>query len=409
MAIPRTRPGNYPAILSYGFRPFFLLGAIYAGLTVLAWLPIFTGHLETASVFLPVDWHAHELLFGYLAAIITGFLLTAIPNWTGRLPVQGSPLAVLVFLWLAGRVAVLFSGSIGWLAAMVIDCAFLLAVAGAAAIEIVAGRNWRNLKVLAPLCVLLAANVVFHLEAHFAGIADIGRRLGLAAAIVLIMLIGGRIIPSFTRNWLVRENPGRLPVPFARFDGVIIMFSTLALAAWTFTPWRLETGLLLIAAALLNLARLMRWAGERTLRDPLVLVLHVAYFFVPAGLFLCGLGAIFPAVVPPAAGVHMFGVGAIGSMTLSVMSRATLGHTGRALEADRATCTIFAAIVLAGPVRLAAAFLPEAQGLLHLSALLWSGAFLGFAVFYGRMLMQPRVAPRRPSQVPAPMKEGAVR
>lgn len=409
MAIPRTRPGNYPAILSYGFRPFFLLGAAYAGLTVLAWLPIFTGRLETASAFLPVDWHAHELLFGYLAAIVTGFLLTAIPNWTGRLPVQGSPLAFLVFLWLAGRVAVLFSGSIGWLPAMVIDSAFLLAVATAAAIEIVTGRNWRNLKVLAPLCALLAANVVFHLEAHVAGVADIGRRLGLAAAIVLIMLIGGRIIPSFTRNWLVRENPGRLPVPFARFDAVTIVISTIALAAWTFSPWRMETGLLLVAAALLNLVRLMRWAGDRTLRDPLVLVLHVAYVFVPAGLLLCGLGAIFPATVPAAAGVHMFGVGAIGSMTLAVMSRATLGHTGRALVADRATCAIFVAIVLAGPVRLIAAFLPDAQALLHLSAMLWSGAFLGFAACYGGMLMRPRVAPRQPSRVPAGIKESTVR
>ena len=238
MAIPRTRPGNYPAILSYGFRPFFLLGSVFGGRAVLAWLPMLSGRLETASLFLPVDWHAHELLFGYLAAIVTGFLLTAIPNWTGRLPVQGLPLAAPVLLWLVGRFAVFFSAQIGWLAAMVVDCAFLLAVAGAAAVEIAAGHNWRNLKVLAPVTVLFAANVLFHVEVRLEGVADIGRRLGIAAAIVLIMIIGGRIIPSFTRNWLARENPGRFPVPFNRFDGGAILLSVLALAAWTFAPER---------------------------------------------------------------------------------------------------------------------------------------------------------------------------
>ena len=216
MAIPRTRPGNDPAILSYGFRPFFLLGSLFAGLAILFWLPLFYGILDTRSAFAPVDWHIHEMLFGYLAAVITGFLLTAIPNWTGRLPVQGPPLLALVLLWLAGRIAVFFSGDIGWLAAAAIDCAFLLAVAAAAATEIVAGKNWRNLKVLAPVVVLLAANILFHAEAHHAGISDVGRRLAIGAAILLITIIGGRIIPSFTRNWLVRENPGRLPVPFSR-------------------------------------------------------------------------------------------------------------------------------------------------------------------------------------------------
>ncbi len=401
MAVPRTRPGRYPAVLSYGFRPFFLLGALYAGLTVLVWLPIATGHLRTASLFAPVDWHAHELLFGYLAAIVTGFLLTAIPNWTGRLPVQGLPLAVLVLIWAAGRAAVFCSASIGWLAAMAIDCAFLLSVVIAAATEIVAGRNWRNLKVLAPVSVLLAANLLFHLEARFQGSADIGRRLGIAAAIVLIMLVGGRIIPSFTRNWLARENPGRLPVPFNRFDAIAIMVSGLALACWTALPAAAATGALLVAGGLLNLARLARWTGERTWRDPLVLVLHAAYAFVPAGLLVAGLGALMPDTVPAAAGIHLLGIGAIGSMTLAVMARATLGHTGRALVADRATCLIFAAILLAAPFRLAAVFRPDVTALLHVAAALWSTAFLGYALRYGLMLVSPRQQPGGRRQAPA--------
>ncbi|MCO5146273.1 MAG: NnrS family protein [Aquamicrobium sp.] len=401
MAIPRTRPDGLPAILSYGFRPFFLFGAIYGGLTVLAWVPMLTGALETSSLFTPVDWHAHEMLFGFLPAIITGFLLTAIPNWTGRLPVQGYSLLALVLLWAAGRVAIYFSADIGWLAAMAIDCAFLFAVAAAAGIEIVAGRNWRNLKVLAPVLVLFLANVLFHVEAQTYGITDLGRRLALSAALVLIMIIGGRIIPSFTRNWLARENPGRLPIPFGRFDGVVIVVSAVALGLWTFMPGGPLAGLLLLAAGALNVARLARWAGERAWRDGLVVVLHVAYAFVPLGLIVSGLAALFPTAVPAVAGIHIFGIGAIGAMTLAVMTRSTLGHTGRELKADRATALIYVAIVLSTVLRFIAAFWPGQTPILHVSATLWIAAFLGFALHYGPMVLRPRLKPRQPNPRPA--------
>ncbi len=401
MTTPRTKPGNYPAVLSYGFRPFFLMGALYGGLAILVWLPILSGSLQTWSLFHPVDWHVHELLFGYLAAIVTGFLLTAIPNWTGRLPVQGLPLALLALLWLAGRFAVFFSAGIGWAAAMVIDCAFLLALAAAAATEIVAGRNWRNLKVLAPVTVLFAANVLFHIEAHIAGSADIGRRLGIAAGILLIMVIGGRIIPSFTRNWLFRENPGRLPVPFGRFDAATVVVSAVALAGWTFAPGHAATGAVLVAAGLLNLARLGRWAGWRARRDTLVLILHVGYLFVPAGLLAAGIGALAPNLLSPVAGIHLFGAGAIGTMTLAVMTRASLGHTGRELHADVATSLIYAAVVLAALTRFAAVVAPEFPTLLYVSAGCWTAAFLGYAARYGGMLVRPKLKPRQPNRVPA--------
>lgn len=391
MAVPRTRPGNYPAILSYGFRPFFLLGSLYAGLAILFWLPLLYGQLDTLSAFAPVDWHIHEMLFGYLAAIVTGFLLTAIPNWTGRLPVQGVPLFALVLLWLAGRVAVFFSTETGWLAAAVIDCAFLLAVAGTAAAEIVAGRNWRNLKVLAPVLVLLAANMVFHIEAHFEGTSDIGRRLGLGAAILLITIIGGRIIPSFTRNWLVRRNPGRLPIPFGRFDVATIAMSALALAGWAFLPGRSETGMALLVAASFNAFRLSRWAGDRTLRDPLVLILHLGYALVPLGMMLAALAVLMPELVTPAAELHAFGVGAIGTMTLAVMVRATLGHTGRPLYAGKAGCFVFAAILVAATARIIEALGVPGDWLIHLAACGWALAFLGFAVLYVSMLVRPKL------------------
>jgi len=390
MAIPRTKPGNYPAILSYGFRPFFLLGALNAGIAILFWLPLFYGLLDTASLFAPVDWHIHEMLFGYIAAVVTGFLLTAIPNWTGRLPVQGMPLLVLVLLWLAGRFAVFFSADIGWIAAAALDGAFLLAVAAAATTEIVAGRNWRNLKVLIPLILLLAANLLFHLEAHFNGLSDFSRRLGIGAVVLLIMIIGGRIIPSFTRNWLVRRNPGRLPVPVGRYDTVVIAISAISLIAWSAFPNGVLIGAALLTSALLNAVRLARWAGDRTLRDPLVLMLHLAYVFLPVGLLFAGLAAILPSV-PPAAGLHAFGVGAMGCMTLAVMMRATLGHTGRELRAGVDGCSIFAAALLAGVLRVCAAFHPAQEILLYLSAAAWSAGFLGYVALFGGMLLRPKV------------------
>src|SRR3712207_793037 len=191
--IPRVRKYDGPALFSYGFRPFFLLGSTYAGLAVLAWLPILHGELALMTAFSPRDWHVHEMLYGYVPAVVTGFLLTAIPNWTGRLPLQGRPLLALVAVWMAGRLAVTTSAWTGWVFAAAVDTAFLLLVAAATAREIIAGRNWRNVKVLILLSLLLGGNIGFHIEVQYSGIAEYTTRIGLAAAIMLIMLIGGQI------------------------------------------------------------------------------------------------------------------------------------------------------------------------------------------------------------------------
>jgi len=231
MAGARSRKFAGWPLFANSFRPFFLLAAIQAGLSILAWLPMFYGELSMSSAFAPRDWHVHEMLYGFLPAVITGFLFTAIPNWTGRLPIQGTSLGVLVVVWLAGRVAVTLSADLGWAFALAVDAAFLALVVAAAAREIIAGGNWRNLPVVAMAFLLLAGNVAFHLEAHVQGAADVSIRLGIGVVVLLISLIGGRIIPSFTRNWLVKFNPGRLPVPFGRFDGAVIGLSALALIA----------------------------------------------------------------------------------------------------------------------------------------------------------------------------------
>lgn len=388
--IPRLRDYAGPAILSYGFRPFFLLGSIYAGLAVLAWLPMFYGELEVSTLFSPRDWHIHEMLYGYLPAVVTGFLLTAIPNWTGRLPLQGKPLLVLVVAWILGRLAVTGSAWIGWLPAAVTDLSFLLLVAGAAGREIVFGKNWRNLKVLIAVALLFSGNAMFHLEAYMHGAADYGIRLGIAATILLVMLIGGRIVPSFTRNWLVRENPGRLPAPFGQFDIASMVCAGAALLAWISVPHGTVTGAALIASGVLQTVRLARWAGYRTYRDRLVLILHVGYAFVPLGFLLVGLASL--GLLSAAAGIHAWTGGAIGTMTLAVMSRSSLGHTGRPLAASRAVQAIYALIVLSALARICASLHPAwSLGLLHVAGLAWAVAFLGFAVAYWRLLTQPRL------------------
>ena len=260
-AVRRRREFQGPALLSYGFRPFFLGAALWAALGVLLWLPQYFGEMRVPTHLGALDWHVHEMLYGYAPATIAGFLLTAIPNWTGRLPVNGPSLGALVALWLAGRVALLVSASFGPLAAA-IDLTFLIALAAVAAVEIVAGKNWRNLRVLLVLSVLIAGNIVFHAEVLLRGSADYGIRIGLAAILMLIALVGGRIVPSFTNNWLTRNNPGRLPIPFSRFDAATVGLSALALFAWIAAPAHPVAGAILIAAGVCALGRLQHIGVE---------------------------------------------------------------------------------------------------------------------------------------------------
>jgi uncharacterized protein involved in response to NO len=384
----RMRAHTGPAVLSYGFRPFFLLGALWAALVVAIWLPVLEGSVTLPTAFSPLEWHVHELVFGYVPAIVAGFLLTAVPNWTGRLPVTGAPLLTLVMLWCAGRVAVLLSGVIGMAGAAAVDLVFLAALVGVVAREIVAGGNLHNLKVLVLVGLLLVGNAVFHAEAMLAhGGSGYGTRIGIGAIVLLIVLIGGRIVPSFTRNWLARERPGRLPAPFGRFDVLCIAAAAAAIAGWIAVPQALPTAVLAGGAGLLHAVRLGRWAGVRTAGEPLVLVLHAGYAFVPVGFALLALSIAAPGLVVTSGALHGWTVGAIGTMTLAVMTRASLGHTGRALAATPAIRAIYAAILIAASARVLGAFGIWRETLLMLSAAAWVAAFAGFAASFGPMLL----------------------
>lgn len=385
MAGARSRNFEGWPLFAHSFRPFFLLAAIQAGLAILAWLPIFYGELSVGSAFAPRDWHVHEMLYGFLPAVITGFLFAAIPNWTGRLPIQGTALGALLTVWLAGRIAVTLSADTGWAFALAVDAAFLALVVVAAAREIIAGGNWRNLPVVVLVFALLAGNLGFHLEAHYQGAADVSIRVGSGVVVLLIALIGGRIIPSFTRNWLVKFNPGRLPVPFGRFDGAVIGCSALALVSWVVAPLHAVTGVLMALVGGLHVVRLARWAGDRTLRERLLVILHVGYVFVPFGFILHALAAL--GALPLSAGIHAWMTGAAGTMTLAVMTRASLGHTGQALTASPVTEGIYAAIIVAALAQVGAVVLPaHSDVLLHIAGCGWLVAFLGFAAAFGPLL-----------------------
>ena len=391
-AAEQMRTWRGPAILTFGFRPFFFGAGVWAALAMTLWIPMLSGDLTLPTAFDPVSWHAHEFLFGYLMAVIAGFLLTAVPNWTARLPIVGWPLAAMFALWLLGRVAVALSAHLPPLAVALADLAMPVALAAVIGREIVAGKNWRNLIVLALLGVMAIGNGFFHIEAARGDYAaqGYGLRVGLGSVIMMIAVIGGRIVPSFTRNWLVRRGPGRLPAPpMQRFDKLALVALLVALLVWVVVPDHLLTGALLASAGALHMVRLCRWAGHRTLAEPLVAVLHLGYAFLPLGGLALGAEILVPGLFGMAAAQHLWMGGAACLMTLAVMTRATLGHTGQDLTAGPGTIGIYAALVVAVLARFAAGLWPaQASGFHMVSGTAWVLSFAGFALIYGRLLLR---------------------
>ncbi len=389
--VPRGIARSGPPLLSYGFRPFFLGAGLFAFLAMLAWLGALTFGWDVGGDYGMLNWHAHEMLFGYVSAALAGFMLTAIPNWTGRLPVSGLPLLGLVMVWLLGRLVMAMPGLVGLPLAMLIDASFLPLLATIAGIEIVAGRNWKNLKILIGLSALALANIAFHLSVTFTGSASEAGRFAIGVYIMLIAIVGGRIVPSFTRNWLVKAGSRYLPASFDRFDVVALGTLLVSLLLWVVLPEHALTATAALLAAGLNLARLVRWHGWRTLDEPLLIVLHVGYGFVSLGLVAVSLSAM--GWIAPASALHVLTVGAIGLMTLGIMTRASRGHTGRPLTASTVTSIAYLALALAAVVRPFAELLPEQYHLLlGLSGTAWLAAFGLFVAEYGPMLLAPRYA-----------------
>jgi uncharacterized protein involved in response to NO len=402
--IPRGLDTTGPALLSYGFRPFFLAGGIFAVLAMLAWIGALTLGWELGGAsYGALAWHAHEMIFGYAVAALAGYMLTAIPNWTGRLPVSGIPLLRLVVLWAAGRIAMLNPDLGGLYAAAFLDAIFLPALATIAAREIIAGRNWKNLKILVGLTALALLNIAFHAMVLMGVDLAVVMRGGVAIFVALVGLVGGRIIPSFTRNWLVKNGSGVVPAPFGRLDAIAMIALVGALLLWVTLPEFIGTAGAALMAAALHLVRLARWRGLRSLEEPLLLILHVGYAFVPLGLVGVALSALVWMSAPSA--LHILTVGVIGVMTLAIMSRATLGHTGRALTASPITSLSYFALVLATVIRPFAELLPEHYHLvLAVSGTGWIVAFALFVLEYAPMLVSPRVEKKSASVMRAEPK-----
>ncbi len=380
------------AFLSRGFRPFFFGAGVFGAAALLVWLVALAGAAVGPCGMAARDWHVHEMLFGYFAAAMSGFLLTAVPNWTGRLPIAGRPLLALLMLWLVARVAAFFSCLAPWVAAIV-DVSYLIVLAGLIWREIIAAGNRRNAAVAVLVSLVALADAWWHVAVLLGdGAAALAERLVLAVAAGLIMLIGGRIVPSFTRNWLMkqgRRDEAELPASFGPVDRIAIILGGAALAIWVATGEGALSAPFMLVAGVALCARLARWKGHATLREPLVWILHVGYFWVAAWFVLMSLAGW--GAWPVTDALHALTAGAILTMTLAVMTRASLGHSGRPLKADGITTVIYLLAIAGGVVRtLAQAWPWPLMASWHLSGALSASALALFAVAYVPTFFQPR-------------------
>lgn len=391
LALRKRRWAATIPFLRGGFRPFFFGAAAWAVIAIALWLCSLAGKLVLPTEFDAVAWHRHEMLFGFVGAAVCGFLLTAIPNWTGRLPIAGKPLLSLFGMWAAARLAVLLSSQLGFWPAAILDIGLFLALSLLAAREVVASNN-RNIPVVGLVLLFGLADAADYAGAAGIISADVGWRGAIGLTIVLISLIGGRIIPSFTRNWMAKRGIKEgLPSQPQSLDLVVIVSTALALLLWLGFPSNRSTGLALLLAAAAQLLRLSRWSGARTFSDPLVLILHLGYLWVPIGLLLLGL-SVAGFDVPRSAGVHALTAGAMATMILAVMSRASLGHTGRELTASPMTIASYVCVTIGAAVRVMASLgVGDYSLMLDSAGTFWGTALLLFLLAYGPVLWGRRI------------------
>lgn len=374
-----------PAFWSYGFRPFFLSAALFAGIAIPAWVLILSGTEGVTFFYPPREWHVHEMVFGFLPCVITGFLLTAMPNWTERPPLRGLPLMLLGALWLVGRLAI----AAAWVNPLVlamIDTAFLIVVSGIVWREILSAKAWDRLPMGVLISLYGGANLLFHGLFLNGLTTDLSERMALTLLMILLVMIGGKITPSFTEDFLVEEGVTKQPAPFSRVDGLSILLVAVAGVLWMINLNSTVTGVAFVAAGIIHLIRLSRWYGWLTWREPLVLILHVGYGWLSMSLLMIG-GAMLGLGLPLQDAVHALVTGAVGVMTLAVMTRASLGHTGRAKHAGLLTVIIYLLVNFGAILRVFGPSLDLwGDRSLALAAGCWSGAYLLFAIGYGHIL-----------------------
>lgn len=377
-------------VFNLGFRPFFLLAGVSATLIIPLWLAFFAGLWPTPPYLGAVGWHAHEMLMGYTMAVIAGFLLTAVRNWTGLPTPTGPLLAVSVLLWLAARFTLASTAVVpAWLAAT-LDVAFLPLIAGALLPPLWRSRNRRNLVFPFILLALAGANVIMHLQALgiLASGSDHALQFTLNVVILIMIVIGGRVIPAFTANALPKVQVRRLAWADVAAIGLVVLVLVIDL----FPSLQAMAGPVALLAAIVNILRMWHWQSLATWRVPMLWILHVGYAWIIVALALKGLAGVVP-VVTPSAAIHALTVGAVGSLTLGMMSRVALGHTGRVIVASTAITAAFILINASAILRVAIPIaLPEFYMLgLIVAGLLWTAAFTLFVIDFAPILTQPRI------------------
>ena len=372
------------ALWDLGFRPFYLAAAAYAAISIALWALQYSGRLGAAYVAGPT-WHAHEMLFGFAIAVIAGFLFTAVPNWSGRPTPRGSALAAIVLLWIAGRVLVLTPFAI---AAAAVNVAFPLAVAVGIAVPLVASRNRRNYFFVALLVAFAGIELAMHLSAM--GLLERPPRsalqAGLDVVLFVVAVVAGRVIPMFTNNGVPGAGAQRNVV----VDRIALGALLALLVADLFDAGWLVGGLA-FAAGIAHAWRLALWRPWRTLRAPLVWVLHAAYAWIAVHLLLRALATA--GLVPETLAIHALTIGVIGGMTIGMMTRTALGHTGRRLVAGRIETACYLLILAAALVRVLGGWILPQQYMatVLVSAACWSAGYALYCVRYGPYMAQPRV------------------
>lgn len=375
-------------LLATPFRLFFLLAATMAALWIPAWALVWLRGSALNTDLTPLGWHVHEMVFGYTGAVLAGFLLTAARSWTGRETLRGAWLAVLVALWCAGRVLAGQGVRLPEAIAPIVDGAFFAMVAIGIARPIVAARSWRNLAFPVLVLVIGACDVIVHLYVH--GQLGLGWgvrafEVSIAALVVVIILLGGRIIPLFTASATGAQVRPHGALARAGL-GMVWAFAVLAAV----DPGHAITRATAIGAGVLNGARLLGWAGCRTLGRPVLWVLHLGWALLALGLIATG-AAGFTDRIPPSAATHLLTAGGIGVLTLGMMARVALGHTGRPLRVPATVVAGFVLVIVAAAARVAAPFAGAYYDeLLWGAALAWSAGFLVFAIRYAPILLSPR-------------------
>lgn len=376
-------------LLSYAFRPFFGLAAGFAVIGMAAWLGTLHG---LGAGRLSVAWHAHEMLLGFGGAAVAGFVLTAVATWTGRPPINGRLLVALAAAWLTGRLGFYAGAALPWSVVMLADLLFPVLLAALTFREIAGVRNQRNYVVAAWTWLLAGVTLAYHLGAGglWPGGEAVATTLLVHLLAALVTLVGGRVVPSFTANWLRAQSVSRLPAARPLVERTVLPLTLAAGIADGFASGTRVTATLALAAALLHGLRLAGWRGLATRREPLLFVLHAAYAWLPLGYLALALGPLgLP--VTRAAALHALTVGAIGGMILAMMSRVALGHTGRPLRAARPTVVAYLALGLAALLRAVGPMAGLPPIIMDLAAFAWIGAFLAFGITYLPILTAPRV------------------